>query len=308
MPWSEYPFGTVTIPADAGPNDPRMVINAQIPDEIATFTFDGETFTTIACILWYSTADVYRYEALCQIQSSGNYCTIRGGVDGSATTQVGVYELMEWSDSGSGTVCDTLLSNLIAVRGNGSRFRIRSNADLDIRSAGDLRSYTFASAAPEATDGVSMPRGFRLGHNNGAIGPVASTGAEVSVDSTGVAQFDAGRVYRFSCTVQVDSSAAAAAVCSGQVRVRVGAGGLGGATLLQVGVSADQGGTNQTYTGSALWSSLTDQESDFEVTLTGGTAGNPLRVVNSGNQGPLLVTIEDVGNASDAVWSGVPTF
>jgi hypothetical protein len=297
------PPNSITAPPGAGPSDPRFVLNADpIPDAITAFFVDGETATPVQVNLWYGGTDNYLFEALCVLDPSGDYAIVVGGVAGN--NDVGVEYTMRWRDVPPfGTITNTRYNSRNVYASAAGVIEISGGA-LEIFPEGWFYDYGHEGLP------TSMPRAYRLAYINSSLGPVSSTGAEVSIASTQEGEFDTGRVYLFEMTVQVDSSAAAAAVCSGQVRARVGAGGLGGTTMLQLGVSADQGGTNITCHGQAFWECTSDQSIDFELTLQGGTAGNPLRVVNSGNQGPIAFTVRDVGRADEDPWilNTLPTF
>jgi hypothetical protein len=95
MPFKNPPT-SLTLPANAGPNDPRYVINADIPPEIATFAYATETATTVACVLWYGAAGNYQFQCLARLSPSGRYAVFRGGV--AANGDLGPYESILWQD------------------------------------------------------------------------------------------------------------------------------------------------------------------------------------------------------------------
>lgn len=64
MPWSDFPLTSLTLPGDAGPNDPRIVIGDDIPPEIAVFSYGGVVRTTVAAIVYWIDANRFFFEAI----------------------------------------------------------------------------------------------------------------------------------------------------------------------------------------------------------------------------------------------------
>ena len=268
MPWSDYPLRTLTLPADAGPNDAQIVIGADIPAELVTYYAPLVVRTGT---LYRTDADTYSYDVL--ITSGGlSYRAI-----GSADAGV-VDEIFRMLDASPGQLTygahDAAHTPSVAFT-NLARLFIESGAGFNI-------------------DGQPAPRGQQgAGYAVAGGTPAASVGAEVAVPAASWATEPSITIPNqklWAVTVQMLPSSTDNGANFGLIKVRKGSASVVGTVLgncyIQYPAGFGNFGRSQTWvflikntSGSTVTTklSLTIQlTAGVQLNLYGGDATSPM--------------------------------
>lgn len=184
MPWSDYPLRTITLPGDAAPGSPRLVLGPDLPPPLDTYLFAGAADPAVSAIIWYAgiTGDD-DYSFLAQVVVGAAIAVWFGHVIGGAVveTRPGLPTGQSWNNN----VVSGTASTAFYLAG------------------GSATSTDFRVRLPSATgNSYSLPRGFRDMSitDNGIVCTTPGGGAETAVPSAqwdveGNPTFQNGRIY-----------------------------------------------------------------------------------------------------------------
>jgi hypothetical protein len=316
---------TLTLPANAGPNDPAIVIGDEIPPELVAFY--GTSI--ISAMIFRLTAGNYDYIALISLAGVAPAMatgTVTGGLVNEATVIFQFFATPQTVNIGNasnvginvggGGKLDiesdvNLITSVLAIE-TGSDINVESGGEINLLSGSNLDVESGAIANVQSggeieiesggildiqlgstftADTVSLPRGWRA--FAGSAASSAGIGAETAILTTGgfVAKND--RAYRI--TFSADITHSAANTCTLRIRKNTVAGAVVAGAFNFVVTAAQTGWREfsivaRNITGSDIAS--------YNVCATMQASAGTCTANHAASR-PFEVHVEDIGDATD---------